>query len=84
RAYPNPVSDYLTVEYYLEDPAVITFQLTDSLGKLVLETAPAAQQAFRQTETLATGYLPPGTYFLTMRAGKQQLAQTTIVIQQKP
>lgn len=84
RAYPNPVSYYLTVEFYLEDPAVITFQLTDSLGKLVLETTPAAQLAFRQTETLATGYLPSGTYYLTMRAGRQQLAQTTIVIQQKP
>lgn len=81
RAHPNPASDNVTVEYYLEDPAIITFRLTDMNGKWVFETAPDEKKAFRQTETLATGQLPSGTYFLTIQARGQQLGQTTVVIQ---
>lgn len=84
RAYPNPASDSLTVEYHLEEPSTVTFRLTDSKGKIVFETAPEEKKAFRQTETFTTGQLLSGTYFLTVKTTGQILAQTTIVIQQKP
>lgn len=84
RAYPNPASDTVTLEFNLEDPAAIRFQMLDQQGKIVLETPYAVKKAFRQTETLSIGHLPAGTYFLTLQSAEQQLAQCSVVIQPKP
>lgn len=83
-AWPNPARDSLNVTFQLEKPASIVVQLFDSQGKQLLETPPAPRNAGRHTETLATGILPSGPYFLSVKADGQVLGQTNLMIQTKP
>lgn len=81
RAFPDPSGNGLTIEFDLEDPAVIAFQLTDHQGKPVFETPYARRKAFRQTETWATGNVPPGIYSLLIRLDGRKIAECAVIIE---
>lgn len=78
RAYPS--TDSLTIEFELEDPAVIRFRMVDAKGKAVLETPYKATRPFRQFETWATGALTPGNYVLMIQIEGRKLAQCPVVV----
>jgi len=80
HACPHPSGDSITVEYELEDPAVICLQLADEQGNVVIETPYAATKAFRQTATWATRNLQAGNYSLMIMLDGRKLAQCTVVI----
>lgn len=80
RAHPHPELDSVTIEYELEDPAVIRFQMVNAQGNVVLETPYAATSAFRQTETRAIKNAAPGAYVLMIQIDGKKLAQCDVVI----
>ena len=80
HACPQPSGDSITVEYELEDPAVISLQLTDEQGHVAIETPYAATKAFRQTATWDTKNLKAGNYLLMIRLDGRVLAQCAVVI----
>jgi len=80
----KPPRDSLNVTFQLAKPASVAVQLFDSQGKRLLETPTIPRNAGRHTETLATGVLPAGSYFLSVKADGQVLEQTNLVIQNKP
>lgn len=80
HACPHPSGDSITVEYELEDPAIISLQLTDEQGNVIIETPYAATKAFRQTATWATKNLKAGNYLLMIRLDGRKLAQCSVVV----
>jgi len=83
-AWPNPAFENVTLSFYLEKQATFVVQLLDSQGKMVVESPPVNKNAGEHTETLATGTLPTGSYLLLVKADGAILAQTVLVIQNKP
>lgn len=84
RARANAQNDGLVIEFELEDPAAVRFQLLDTRGKIVWETTETPTLAFRQTDTRPTGNLAPGMYTLRMMAGGQKLGQCAVVVPAQP
>lgn len=84
RARPNAQNNGLVIEFELEDPAAVRFQLLDTRGKIVWETTEMPTLAFRQTDTRPTGNLTPGMYTLRMMAGGQKLGQCAVVVPAQP
>ena len=66
--YPNPVSGTTKIEFDLSEPAEVSVNVTDLLGRSV-ETLPYEMfGAGRQhTIELNTASLPPGVYYYTLR-----------------
>jgi photosystem II stability/assembly factor-like uncharacterized protein len=83
-AWPNPGTNSVRLSFQLESQALVTIQLLDSLGKLLLENPPMRKDAGTHTEVFETGALAAGPYFLLVKVDGQVLAQTTLIIQNKP
>lgn len=62
--YPNPVRDYLTLEYYLSDAAPVSISLFDMGGRLLEKKDFDRQAAGVHTETLPMDVCPKGNYIL--------------------
>ena len=83
RAHPTDSGDSILIEFELEDPARVRFQMLNAQGKMVWKTPDTATGAFRQFDTRPTGNLEPGAYTLQIVAGGQILAQCTFEFQPK-
>lgn len=83
-AWPNPANDTINVKFHLEKPSSVVIQLLDSKGNRLLETLPAPRDAGKHTETLASGTLRAGSYFLLVKADGQILGQVNMIVQNKP
>ena len=78
RIFPNPNPGLFTVE--LPQPATpgMAFRVTDLAGRLVLEKQ---TEAGSQQQTVQTGNLPDGLYFLQVVSGGRVLAVEKFVKQ---
>ncbi|MCK6691128.1 MAG: hypothetical protein L6Q97_03380 [Thermoanaerobaculia bacterium] len=83
RAHPAGSDDSIRIEFELEEPASVRFQMLNTQGKLVWSTPDTDTGAFRQLDTRPAGNLEPGAYTLQMVAGSQILAQCTFEFQPK-
>ena len=63
KIYPNPVKDIITIA---NSEVINTVELYNSIGQLVLSSAPNATQF-----TLNINHVPAGVYFATVKSGKQ-------------
>jgi hypothetical protein len=66
---PNPTSGELVVDFTLENPGELAFQLFDSMGKLVLVEKSNSYQA-KVRQALQLGHLPNGTYLLKVQTSE--------------
>ncbi|MBI2967212.1 MAG: hypothetical protein HYY40_05295 [Bacteroidetes bacterium] len=71
KLHPNPVTDYLFIEFELEESSPLKLEFRDMLGRLI---------AVRTTEISKKGHcslylgnmdVSPGTYYLALTAGSQ-------------
>lgn len=83
RAHPAGADDSIRIEFELEDPASVRFQLLDAMGKVAWETPARATGAFRQFDTRPAGNLAPGSYILQIKGRDQILAQCAFEFQPK-
>lgn len=72
RAYPNPVTDQLTLEFSATEFGEADLQLHDLMGRLVLSQHLTANAGPNRVE-LSLGHLPAGQYFLEMRLPEGQV-----------
>ena len=83
--YPNPTTGPATVAYALPEPAEVTLEVYDVVGRRVAVLLDGAQQSAGHREaTFEPGQLPGGTYLVRLRArgagGQQHTATAPIVL----
>ncbi len=77
NAYPNPVSDHLTIEWFADKSSNTQLQLFNQQGSSVLEQSFDSTKGFNQLE-LNIENLPTGIYFLKY-IENERIATTRIV-----
>ncbi|MBL7817601.1 MAG: T9SS type A sorting domain-containing protein [Saprospiraceae bacterium] len=73
KVFPNPITDYLTVELPAGDDLGLQLTVYNTLGRIVL-----TEKTKGKTARLNTTSLPHGQYFLLVRQGQQFYRQTFI------
>ncbi len=70
HVYPNPFSEFLSLDYRLEEAAIVNIRLYDIQGRLVNSIAEnKLLNSGEQTETVDLQYLPQGLYHLVICIG---------------
>lgn len=68
--FPNPASDYVMLQFGLNDPSEWQIELIDANGRSVLKHATGQLSKGLYQIRLALDGLPAGTYYLRMLSGK--------------
>jgi Secretion system C-terminal sorting domain/Cleaved Adhesin Domain len=76
--YPNPAAHQLNVMYRLAQPALVNMRVTDTQGKVVLQSNRLQQQAGEQQTSLPIAALPAGSYHLSLQIGDQVLTKAFV------
>ncbi|MGB9721849.1 MAG: T9SS type A sorting domain-containing protein [bacterium] len=79
---PNPVKDWATATFSLEEPNYITLKLYNSLGKLVNTVFEEEKPSGAYNIRINTNDLPSGTYFLVLRK-KTEISSTKLNVIRK-
>jgi hypothetical protein len=74
KLFPNPVTDYLTVQYKLTRKAQIWFTLHNHQGILKNSVAVQFQNEGNYTQTIDMSFLPTGIYTFYAHVDDQELA----------
>ncbi len=77
--YPNPVSDRATLTFSLENPAPVTVELVDVLGRRLRTWAPGTLPAGAYQIAIDRAGLPAGLYLIRWRAGDVVAVRTLLV-----
>jgi len=77
--YPNPVADYLTIEYYLEQVTPVTITIYSLEGKLVKTVNHAKQNTGLQTEIIDCSSLNKGSYILNIQTNSNKPTSNKII-----
>lgn len=73
-AYPNPTTDYLTLNVGNAELSTLNFQLYDISGKLI-----ESKKITSTTETIRTENLPTATYFLKVSNNNKEVKTFKII-----
>ncbi len=78
QIHPNPVSDFVNIEFNLPQSSLVSIQIFNAMGTKVAELhhgqLPAGQQQFRWD----AGDLPKGLYFCRIGTGKDKVVSRLI------
>lgn len=74
QAYPNPTTDYLTLNVGNFELSTLNFQLYDISGKLI-----ESRKIISSTETIAMGNLSSATYFLKVSNNNNEVKSFKII-----
>lgn len=69
NSFPNPFSDYFSLDLNLPNSSDVSFVLTDITGKVVRNEFWADQPSGTNQRRIETNELAPGVYLATIRAG---------------
>lgn len=78
--YTNPVTDEITVAYYLEIASPVTIELFDLSGFRMIAEFTAVVQKGQYHQTMDTRGLQPGMYILSITTNTQQLTRAVMVL----
>ncbi|MDD4644685.1 MAG: T9SS type A sorting domain-containing protein [Bacteroidales bacterium] len=76
---PNPVNDFATIRYNMENSSNVDFQIFDLQGKLVKTINLSNQQAGANEVAIDASAFSAGTYLIRMTAGSQQASSKFVV-----
>lgn len=77
NVYPNPYTDYFTLDLNTDCQETIDYTVTNVLGQTVLTETVQVQDG-NQHITVQTGHLPAGNYALHVRQGDRYLARSLV------
>lgn len=78
--YPNPVREHVTLRYGLPEPADVSIQVYDVMGRQVSTFQRGAEAAGRKELQMPASRLSAGTYFVRLQAGATvRTKQITVV-----
>lgn len=80
RVYPNPVVNNFTIEFSLAENTNLIITVTDITGKVVKELYNGRAASGDNVFTFNKANLYPGTYFLNIRSGNQNIRNEKITI----
>ncbi|MCB2207666.1 MAG: DUF4397 domain-containing protein, partial [Bacteroidetes bacterium] len=80
KAYPNPATSFLNVEYSLLEDADVSIAIYDILGRKLIEEVSFANANSRMSYQLNTGGLDNGLYILTLNAGENLISTKIRVV----
>ncbi len=75
--YPNPASNHLYVQYYLQKLEKVSLKLFDATGKLATANSFTADAGLRISE-LNMANLPSGSYLLEMQVGEETFTKRIV------
>lgn len=78
--YPNPLSQSTTIPYELPEPARVTIDVYNALGRKVMQVLDAFRGAGIHQQALEAGHLAAGTYFYELRAGSHVGRKMFIIV----
>jgi hypothetical protein len=67
KAYPNPFSDKLSIEYSLIEESVVEITLFDISGRAIADVRSARSGIGNYSQDLQTSELPAGVYFIRLK-----------------
>lgn len=79
-AYPNPVNDYLYLEFNLKETAKVSVKLLDLNGKCVQKIARQQLNAGEQLVALSIKEHAIGTYFVNLNCGGKSYFKRVVVL----
>jgi hypothetical protein len=79
--FPNPVTEFTTLSYFLNKTQTVQVQLTDINGKIVKEIFNDTQNAGYQSKIIDLQDVASGVYFIVTTADKQKVSQKLITVQ---
>ncbi len=77
--YPNPATEFITVQLYVQKQLNVSMQLSDICGRVLINKEYQAASGLNETKTDLTN-IAPGIYFVTITADGIE-SQSRIVIQ---
>lgn len=78
--FPNPVYDYVDVEFELAEPGNVRVSVFDMLGRQITVLVDRTLSTGRHTSRLRAGELAPGNYLVRLEvSGQVQSRQITVV-----
>lgn len=80
KAFPNPTSDVVTIQFELEETAEVTLNIYDMQGRIVSQVLNETRNTGRFIETWNAREAAAGMYFYELRAGNK-VAQGKLVVQ---
>ena len=80
KAYPNPATSFLNVEYSLLEDTDVSIAIYDILGRKLIEEVSFANANSRMSYQLNTGGLDNGLYILTLNAGENLMSTKIRVV----
>ncbi len=78
--YPNPASNQVTFNYFLEDPTSVALGITDISGRSVATIVQQEQEMGDYSLTYDTSSLPPGVYIVSFQTNKISKTEKLVVI----
>jgi hypothetical protein len=79
RVFPNPFSNFTTIEYELHHPSIVSFTVFNYLGNII-----DSQSEYHSTGThrmvWEAGTLPPGVYYFILDAGGKKAAEKMMLM----
>lgn len=79
--FPNPVKSITTINYDLVTPSLTHLKIFNEQGVEVASLAQGFEAAGEHSVTWEPGNLPPGVYFIFLRAGDQTYTRKVILLQ---
>ena len=76
--FPNPFTEQLEIEFWLEKPGLISVTVYNIMGQLVAKPAVKQFQPGSNRLQLDGSNLPPGLYFLRLQADAKSITQKII------
>lgn len=64
--YPNPSSDFSTLQFHLNEPGTVQYTVVDAFGRILLESEKLYQASGAGSVRIDTGSLASGTYFIRL------------------
>ncbi len=80
NAYPNPVAEYVTVDFEVEQTQFLTFTLSNIKGQLVDVLLRDKAKAGKNRFSFSTSDLPDGIYFLNINNNGHTIESRKIVV----
>lgn len=76
--YPNPIDDFIAIQYFMIEQGEISVELLNNEGKRVVKQLHKARLHDVSQATINTSTLPSGTYLLKVIQGKQVYTKTIV------
>lgn len=77
--YPNPASEYTTLEFELQNAATVAVEVADVTGKVVYNETLANLAEGKQSVNINTQPLAEGVYFVNLRNGNNVVSKKLVI-----